>query len=117
MEEEKLNKGILSPKRALANPLRNKKCNGSIEVTKNWSTLSFEPPNICTAISEKIGGGACGFNSLCKHEDEGQIVCQCPQNYTSIDTNDEWKGCKQNFVPQNCDETSPETHHFRFQEG
>ncbi|ONH99251.1 hypothetical protein PRUPE_6G021000 [Prunus persica] len=94
------------------------KSNGSSEGkgTRNWSTVSFKPPNICTAISEKIGGGACGFNSLCKHEDEGQIICQCPQNYTSIDTNDERKGCKQNFVPQNCDETSPETHHFGFQE-
>ncbi|CAN6558969.1 unnamed protein product [Malus baccata var. baccata] len=91
------------------------KSNGSIVETgtRAWSTSSFQPPNICTAIADK-GAGPCGFNSLCKHDDQGPTICQCPQGYTSIDRNDERKGCKQNFIPQSCDESSPESHHFVF---
>lgn len=53
-----------------------------------------------------------GFNSLCRLGDEG---CECPHGYTFIDPNDEGKGCKPKFVPQSCDQASPE-HFFDFQE-
>ncbi|KAK9941247.1 hypothetical protein M0R45_017862 [Rubus argutus] len=81
-----------------------------------WSTSSFIPSNICTAIVEKIGGGACGVNSLCRLDDLGP-TCHCPNGYTFIDPNDVLKGCKQNFVPQSCGAgSSPETDAFDFQE-
>ncbi|KAL6275273.1 hypothetical protein ACE6H2_018874 [Prunus campanulata] len=80
-----------------------------------WSTSSFVPPNICLSIVEGVGGGACGFNSLCRLGDEGPI-CECPYGYNSIDPNDALRGCKQNFVPQSCDQASPETDLFDFQE-
>ncbi|KAK9932423.1 hypothetical protein M0R45_019661 [Rubus argutus] len=81
-----------------------------------WSTSSFIPSNICTAIVEKIGGGACGINSLCRHDDQ-RPTCRCPNGYTFIDPYDELQGCKQNFVPQSCGAgSSPETDAFDFQE-
>ncbi|CAL8998551.1 unnamed protein product [Prunus brigantina] len=80
-----------------------------------WSTSTFVPPNICTSIWEDLGGGACGFNSFCRLGDEGPI-CKCPKGYNSIDPNDALRGCKQNFVPQSCDQASPETDLFDFQE-
>ncbi|XP_024159208.2 G-type lectin S-receptor-like serine/threonine-protein kinase LECRK3 [Rosa chinensis] len=79
-----------------------------------WSTLSIIPPNICVSISQDKGGGACGFNGLCQH-DQGPS-CQCPVGYSFIDPNDELRGCKQNFVQQSCDGTSPETDLFYFEE-
>ncbi|KAM1756356.1 hypothetical protein ACFX11_005736 [Malus domestica] len=72
-----------------------------------WSTSSYEPPNICMSILESRGGGACGFNGLCKLEDQGP-TCQCPNGYSFIDPNDELRGCKPDFVPQSCGEDSKE---------
>ncbi|KAK9941303.1 hypothetical protein M0R45_017912 [Rubus argutus] len=89
----------------------------STNTSSHWSTLAFIPPNICTAIVEYTGGGACGFNSLCSHDDEAPMTnCSCPKSYILVDQDDERKGCKQNFVPQRCDKASSETDHFDFQE-
>lgn len=80
-----------------------------------WSTLLFIPNNICWELTEETGGGACGFNSICKQDPKGPTTFECPKNYMFIDPNDERKGCKQNFLPQSCDEASPETDLFGFQ--
>ncbi|KAM2691404.1 hypothetical protein EV2_005811 [Malus domestica] len=90
-----------------------RKNNGSSGGT--WSTLSFIPSNICMSILQPKGGGTCGFNSLCKH-DQGRPVCQCPPGYTYIDPDDMLKGCKPNFAPQSCDEASSESDLFYMQE-
>ncbi|PQQ02065.1 G-type lectin S-receptor-like serine/threonine-protein kinase LECRK3 [Prunus yedoensis var. nudiflora] len=66
-------------------------------------------------LVEYTGGCVCGFNSLCRHDDEGPS-CQCPYDYSYIDPNDVLKGCKQDFVSQSCDEASLETDSFYFQE-
>ncbi|CAL8998545.1 unnamed protein product [Prunus brigantina] len=79
------------------------------------STLSFIPSNICMSIPQLKGGGVCGFNSLCQH-DQGQPICKCPSGYTLMDPHDVLKGCKQNFAPQSCDEASAETDLFYLQE-
>ncbi|PRQ35336.1 putative protein kinase RLK-Pelle-SD-2b family [Rosa chinensis] len=82
-----------------------------------WSTFTVIPPNICTAILEYTGGGACGFNSLCRHdEDAAHTNCSCPPSYILIDQDDERKGCTQNFVPQSCDKASSEIDLFEVQE-
>ncbi|CAL8998744.1 unnamed protein product [Prunus brigantina] len=52
-----------------------------------WSTLSYMPSNICTSLLEYTGGGACGFNSLCRRDDEGPS-CQCPYGYSHINPDD-----------------------------
>ncbi|BFG33524.1 hypothetical protein CerSpe_197980 [Prunus speciosa] len=81
---------------------------------KAWTSLSFIPPNICMTILQETGGGACGYNSICKH-DQGTI-CQCPPGYSFIDPDDVLKGCKKNFISQSCEAASAETDHFYFQE-
>ncbi|KAK9941256.1 hypothetical protein M0R45_017869 [Rubus argutus] len=65
-----------------------------------WSTSTFIPLNICLSIVERIGGSACGFNSLC----------------SVIDPNDVLKGCKQDFVPQSCDAGESSLDAFDFQD-
>ncbi|XP_021803413.1 G-type lectin S-receptor-like serine/threonine-protein kinase LECRK2, partial [Prunus avium] len=87
---------------------------GSIAESMAWSTAVSIPPNICL-IAEQMGGGACGINSLCRLGNEGRPICECPRGYTLIDPNDVRKGCKQNFVPQSCDQASPK-HLFDFED-
>ncbi|CAN6693394.1 unnamed protein product [Malus baccata var. baccata] len=79
-----------------------------------WTSLSFIPPNICITILQEKGGDACGYNSICRH-DQG-IIRQCPPGYSFIDPDDVLKGCKKDFVSQSCDAASPETDQFHFQE-
>ncbi|KAL6204081.1 hypothetical protein ACLB2K_021350 [Fragaria x ananassa] len=94
-----------------------KSTNSNVE--RGWHFLAYEPPNICTAISTtagaSAGGGVCGFNSLCKHDEKGLNTCYCPSNYTYIDPNDERKGCRPSFIPQSCDQASPEADLFEFE--
>ncbi|KAL6203747.1 hypothetical protein ACLB2K_027446 [Fragaria x ananassa] len=84
--------------------------------SSDWYTFNFMPLNICTVIKESIGGGACGFNRLGKHEDAAHTNCSCPPSYIPVDQDDERKGCKQNFAPHSCDKVSSEADIFEFQE-
>lgn len=76
---------------------------GSGGWSTGWNIKSFTPENICKRINEETGGGACGFNSYCTFDD--RKICHCPPAYSFLDPNDEMKGCKQDFVPQSCDES------------
>ncbi|XP_030952774.1 G-type lectin S-receptor-like serine/threonine-protein kinase LECRK2 [Quercus lobata] len=87
----------------------------STSTSNAWSILSLLPKNICE-IAEDIGSGACGFNSYCEPGDDGRPNCKCPTGYTFIDPNDVMKGCRQNFLPQSCDEASSETDQFDLSE-
>ncbi|KAB1221109.1 G-type lectin S-receptor-like serine/threonine-protein kinase RLK1 [Morella rubra] len=83
--------------------------------SEGWSPMStFIPSNICTAITQLAGAGACGFNSYCKLGDDHRPSCLCPDGYTFIDPDDVMKGCKQNFLPQSCEESLSETDRFDF---
>ncbi|KAI5321248.1 hypothetical protein L3X38_030319 [Prunus dulcis] len=86
----------------------------SIAEPRAWSTPVSIPENICFSVAGEMGGGACGFNSLCSRGEDGPI-CECPHGYILFDPNDVRKGCKQTFVPQNCDQASPE-HHYDFKD-
>ncbi|KDP25140.1 hypothetical protein JCGZ_22675 [Jatropha curcas] len=77
-----------------------------------WSPVSFTPVNICLKIREEKGSGACGFNSYCVLDDDHRPNCRCPQGYTFLDPDDVMKGCKQDFVSQNCEEASLEVDLF-----
>jgi hypothetical protein len=81
------------------------KSNGS----KGWHPLpSFIPSNICNAVIEETGSGACGFNSYCRLGDVDQRPqCRCPEGYSFIDPDDVMKGCKQKFVSQSCECSFP----------
>uniref|UniRef100_A0A6N2K7G5 Receptor-like serine/threonine-protein kinase n=1 Tax=Salix viminalis TaxID=40686 RepID=A0A6N2K7G5_SALVM len=79
----------------------------------NWTTLPNSiPSNICLAIKNVVGSGACGFNSYCTLGDDQRPSCRCPPGYTFFDQNDVWKGCKQMFISQDCGHPSPETDSF-----
>ena len=82
-----------------------------------WSTLSsFIPDNICRIIRADTGSGACGFNSYCTQEDDKTLHCQCPPGYSFLDQKNEMKGCKQDFVPESCDEKSQKMGLFHLEE-
>ncbi|KAI9128926.1 hypothetical protein K1719_000409 [Acacia pycnantha] len=83
--------------------------------TRSWSTFSVTPSNICLQVVEKMGSGACGFNSYCTFDGTNKS-CQCPYGYSFIDPSDVMKGCKQDFVSQSCDQTSLETNLYDFKE-
>ncbi|XP_023907406.1 G-type lectin S-receptor-like serine/threonine-protein kinase LECRK3 [Quercus suber] len=87
----------------------------STNTSKAWTWSILLPPNICK-IEENIGSGACGFNSYCELGENGRPNCRCPTGYTLIDPNDVMKGCRQNFLPQSCDEASSETDQFDLSE-
>ncbi|KAK3439484.1 hypothetical protein EUGRSUZ_C04359 [Eucalyptus grandis] len=75
-----------------------------------WSRVSASvPQNLCTSIAQQIGSGACGFNSYCTRGDDLRPRCQCPPGYTLLDSTNEMNGCIQDFAPQNCNGSRPET--------
>ncbi|KAG2671307.1 hypothetical protein I3843_14G125200 [Carya illinoinensis] len=85
----------------------------NISNSKSWPSawtllLPIIPSNICTAVMELIGSGACGFNSYCELGEDQRPQCKCPKGYDYIDPNDVWKGCKANFIQQSCNESSSE---------
>ncbi|KAJ4850962.1 hypothetical protein Tsubulata_002493 [Turnera subulata] len=79
-----------------------------------WNILSFIPGNICLRIEGATGSGACGYNSYCSIGNDQRPSCQCPEGYSFVDPNDVRQGCKQDFVSQSCDLSSPETDSFSF---
>ncbi|KAJ7005186.1 hypothetical protein NC653_009868 [Populus alba x Populus x berolinensis] len=82
-----------------------------------WTTLSNSiPSNICMRIGGPVGSGACGFNSYCRLGDDQRPSCKCPPGYTFFDPNDERKGCKKNFISQDCDHPSQEIDSFEIEE-
>ncbi|KAF3441159.1 hypothetical protein FNV43_RR15070 [Rhamnella rubrinervis] len=89
----------------------------NISTQRAWFSLSTTPSNMCLILVDEKGVGPCGFNSYCMN-DQGRPTCHCPQGYSFIDPNDSSKGCKQDFVSQNCDdhEASPQADVFRFYE-
>ncbi|KAI6679265.1 hypothetical protein NL676_033146 [Syzygium grande] len=92
-----------------------KTANSSSGWAMGWSMVSSPvPSNICMRITQQTGGGACGFNSYCTLGDD-QIQrprCRCPLGYTLLDSTNEMNGCRQDFAPQSCDGSKPETNQF-----
>ncbi|KAL3747771.1 hypothetical protein ACJRO7_016561 [Eucalyptus globulus] len=82
-----------------------------------WSRVSVPvPENICRSIVQHLGSGACGFNSYCTLGDDLRPRCQCPPGYTPLDSANEMNGCIQDFVPQSCNGSRPETDQFVLRE-
>ncbi|XP_060190484.1 G-type lectin S-receptor-like serine/threonine-protein kinase LECRK3 [Lycium barbarum] len=80
-----------------------------------WSTLYYVPENICLAITQDIGGGACVFNSLCSVVNR-RPRCDFPLGYMLNDPNDKLGSCRRNFSEQDCNRESREVEAFNFQE-
>ncbi|CAL5033532.1 unnamed protein product [Urochloa decumbens] len=69
-----------------------------------WSVVDFKPPNICETGLTNGGSGICGFNSYCMFDGtNNQSICMCPEQYSFIDEERKYKGCKPDFQPQSCD--------------
>ncbi|KAJ6387817.1 hypothetical protein OIU77_026395 [Salix suchowensis] len=88
---------------------------------KRWAlalttSTNFVPPDICLAISYPLGSGACGFNSLCELGDDQRPSCRCPTGYSFYDQDDERKGCKKNFISQDCGHPSQEIDNFEIRD-
>ncbi|KAK3439476.1 hypothetical protein EUGRSUZ_C04349, partial [Eucalyptus grandis] len=82
-----------------------------------WSRVSVPVPNnLCESITQEIGSGACGFNSYCTLGDDLRPRCQCPPGYTPLDSTNEMNGCIQDFIPQSCNGSRPETDQFVLRE-
>ncbi|KAL3747785.1 hypothetical protein ACJRO7_016575 [Eucalyptus globulus] len=94
-----------------------KLANSSSGRAMGWSMVSSPvPPNICKSISQTMGSGACGFNNYCVLGDDQRPRCLCPPGYTLLDSTNEMSGCRQDFVPQSCDGSRPETNQFALHE-
>ncbi|XP_077231823.1 G-type lectin S-receptor-like serine/threonine-protein kinase LECRK2 [Tasmannia lanceolata] len=70
---------------------------------ESWSIEWSVPSDICWAITDSFGSGACGFNSYCRLDDTLRPSCFCPPNYSYFDSSNPFKGCKPDFVPQSCE--------------
>ncbi|KAJ4957700.1 hypothetical protein NE237_024811 [Protea cynaroides] len=82
-----------------------------------YSVSSYVPSNICTTIRSEIGGGACGFNSYCKLDEEQRPRCECPPGYVHLDAINKFNGCGPNFTTQSCEEDgSKEDIEFQMEE-
>jgi hypothetical protein len=76
----------------------------SNQSNQTWSVVDFKPPNICEAQLTKVGSDICGFNSYCMWNGaNNHSTCMCPEQYSFIDDERKYKGCKPDFQPQSCD--------------
>ncbi|XP_047159283.1 G-type lectin S-receptor-like serine/threonine-protein kinase LECRK3 [Vigna umbellata] len=64
---------------------------------QKWVTLKTIPENICLDSTFTDGGGVCGFNSICNLKDDQRPMCNCPEKYSLIDSNNMYGGCIPNF--------------------
>jgi len=64
---------------------------------QRWITLTAKPDNICLNYTFPDGTGVCGFNSICNLTNDKRPMCNCPESYSLIDSNNMYRGCKPNF--------------------
>ncbi|GLU19429.1 hypothetical protein SLE2022_356820 [Rubroshorea leprosula] len=87
--------------------------NGTARSPMNWVVLSFEPPNICAGRGESKISALCGVNSYCSFGDVQRAKCDCLPRYSFFDPNDKMKGCKHDFILQDCN-GNQDADHFDF---
>uniref|UniRef100_A0ACD5ZKB7 Uncharacterized protein n=1 Tax=Avena sativa TaxID=4498 RepID=A0ACD5ZKB7_AVESA len=68
-----------------------------------WRVMDYLPQNFCKAVPAEVGSGVCGFNSYCSFNPNKSVECECPPNYSPIDNDRKYKGCKPEFAPHSCD--------------
>ncbi|KAJ4757118.1 Serine/threonine-protein kinase [Rhynchospora pubera] len=82
----------------------------------SWSVVRELPENAC-GTQVDVGSGMCGFNAYCiqsSNLEPPRLSCMCPQEYTFIDANRPYLGCRPNFALQNC--SVDESTDFKFVE-
>ncbi|KAF8396078.1 hypothetical protein HHK36_017690 [Tetracentron sinense] len=70
---------------------------------ETWSRVWSIPDNICIASYSALGSGPCGYNSYCKLGQDMRPSCGCPPGFSPFDPNDQFSGCKQQYV-QECNQ-------------
>ncbi|XP_062083429.1 G-type lectin S-receptor-like serine/threonine-protein kinase LECRK3 [Humulus lupulus] len=69
----------------------------------SWSAVWSIPDNICIKSFVFGSSGACGYNRICRLNVDKRPVCECPRGFSLLDADDEYRGCKPNFL-QSCEE-------------
>ncbi|OIW05329.1 hypothetical protein TanjilG_28794 [Lupinus angustifolius] len=64
---------------------------------QSWVVGETIPDNICSYSTYTNGQGVCGFNSICTLKDNKRPMCNCPEGYSLIDSEDTYEGCIPNF--------------------
>ncbi|XVE78823.1 hypothetical protein DITRI_Ditri14bG0008900 [Diplodiscus trichospermus] len=59
----------------------------------NWSTVWSAPDNICWP-GGNLGSGVCGFNSICRLNNNRRPTCECPLGFSLLDPDDKYGSCK-----------------------
>ncbi|XP_028203000.1 G-type lectin S-receptor-like serine/threonine-protein kinase LECRK3 isoform X3 [Glycine soja] len=60
---------------------------------QGWVTTKTIPENICLSSTFTDGEGVCGFNSICNLKADQRPICNCPERYSLIDSNNMYGGC------------------------
>ncbi|KAJ0972803.1 hypothetical protein J5N97_020762 [Dioscorea zingiberensis] len=67
-----------------------------------WTVVDYMPSDICGSFLAYIGAGACGFNSYCVVNQDGRRSCECPPQYSFLNPEDPFQGCKPDFLLPSC---------------
>nr|XP_015895335.2 G-type lectin S-receptor-like serine/threonine-protein kinase LECRK3 [Ziziphus jujuba var. spinosa] len=65
---------------------------------ETWRTLQSIPKNVCWDVNGAMGGGVCGFNSICSTQADRRANCTCPNGYSLVNPDDAYSGCRPNFL-------------------
>ncbi|GKV42661.1 hypothetical protein SLEP1_g50038 [Rubroshorea leprosula] len=76
---------------------------------KSWSSLWYKPEDICSSFVNQyppLGSGPCGYNSICQHDPDRRVDCQCPYGFSFLDAKNNHSGCKpdNHSYPGDCNE-------------
>ncbi|XP_010520634.1 PREDICTED: G-type lectin S-receptor-like serine/threonine-protein kinase RLK1 [Tarenaya hassleriana] len=69
-----------------------------------WSMVWSKPDDICKALTNGLGSGVCGFNSVCVGENQ-RVSCKCVQGFSLVDKNNENGDCQPDFDSGFCNRT------------
>ncbi|CAK8539513.1 unnamed protein product [Lathyrus sativus] len=64
---------------------------------QGWTIVRYVPENICSGVTNEMGGGSCGYNSYCSMDNQ-RPTCKCPYGYSLIDPSNRFGGCRLNFT-------------------
>jgi hypothetical protein len=70
---------------------------------ESWTAIWSVPDNICQDNPGESMTGVCGYNSVCKINQDKRPTCECPTGYSLLDPNDPYGSCKPDFI-QGCNE-------------
>ncbi|XP_057952908.1 G-type lectin S-receptor-like serine/threonine-protein kinase LECRK4 [Malania oleifera] len=65
---------------------------------QSWTALWSIPDNICMNSQVSAGSGACGYNRICSLGIDQRPTCACPRGFSVTDPEDEYRGCKPDFM-------------------